>query len=114
MGYSVGPKLTNLLWWLIPVRRSVYHLVNMSSQCHLDGNVDTNKKVQPWVGNNIYDRGRTPEYIEWEFSKAPGENKYYILNVGKQMYLDSNGMTLWMGKHLGDMGSKPSNLAWRL
>merc|ERR1712224_628664 len=91
---NVGKRCSNIQWKLAGAGRSdTYHIINVDRGMYLDGNIEKGSKVRLWVSNNgIGDIGKAPQFIQWKFVKAPGTNKYFLLNVGKQRYLDSNGM----------------------
>merc|ERR1712083_1124396 len=107
---GVGPCFVNIMWKLIRVHGSVYNIVNAKRQMHLDGNIHRDERVKLWVGKGgVPDQGPAPEFIQCEFIPAAGINNYFIRNVGKQKYLDSNGMGL-----LRDKGSHPKQITWKV
>jgi hypothetical protein len=111
----VGPQFTNIQWRLVAAGGNSFNIVNEDQEKHLDGNIDQGQTVKLWVGpGGVSDQGTAPQFIQWKFFRGIGNNNYFVLNVGKQMWLDSNGMGLWRGGDVNDRGTHPQNITWKL
>jgi len=112
---SVGTKFHQIHWEIRDAGENMYYIINSDKMMHLDGQVKNGEKVKLWVGKKgIADLGTATQFIKWQFIPTARPNEYFILNVGKQMWLDSNGMSLWKGKNLEDKGAYPLNISWKL
>lgn len=111
LNYSdVGTHCTNIQWVLEKVG-SNYLIKNVACGKYLTAfKVGKGQKVRAVKHTRAHGK-----YALWDIQKSPGgTNNYFIVNVGQQKYLDSNGMGLWVSKNgLKDRGTHPMQIQWK-
>lgn len=111
LNYSdVGTHCTNIQWVLESVG-SHYLIKNVACGKYLTAfKVGKNQKVR--AERNTKAHGK---YALWDIKQSRGGiNNYFIVNVGQQKYLDSNGMGLWVSsKGLKDHGINRMQIQWK-
>jgi len=111
LNYSdVGTHCTSIQWVLESVG-SNYLIKNVACGKYLTAfKVGKGQKVR--AENHTKAHG---EYALWDIQKCKGgTNNYFIVNVGQQKYLNSNGMGLWVSNNgLKDYGPHPMRIQWK-